>query len=434
MTTTRSLSPNSTGHGSHKQAWTMTLMLVALYMLNWADKAVLGIVAQPLKDEFGFTAAQIGLAGSLFYLTFSLGGFLAGPLNRWMGLRWALVVMAVVWAASMLPMVFAASFAVLIASRCLLGLGEGPNSALANTAAFSWFPEEKRGLPAAAITSGGSIAKIAFAPILAIVTSTFGWRAAFITLAIAALIWVPIWMALWRPGPYGADDRTKGTTGTDPVTRAANRTSLRRAMLTPTFIGGFFAATAMYAIAAMVITWLPSYLEVGLGYSRVTAGSLLAVPSIAAFVCLLSVSALTDRAVSRGANVRLMRAVIPAIGLVICGLSLIAVPYIGSAVLVVVLISVGYGLGMGILPQLNAVMSMIFPRHQVAGGLGIFLALTSFGPLVAPYLSGLIIDGATNPAAGYATAFQAIGVVAVAGAVIALLAVNPARDRAHTAQ
>ncbi|MHA4854468.1 MFS transporter [Rhodococcus sp. MSC1_016] len=434
MTTTRSLSPDSTGTGSHKQAWTMTLMLVALYMLNWADKAVLGIVAQPLKDEFGFTAAQIGLAGSLFYLTFSLGGFLAGPLNRWMGLRWALVLMAVVWAASMLPMVFAASFAVLIASRCLLGLGEGPNSALANTAAFSWFPEEKRGLPAAAITSGGSIAKIAFAPILAIVTSTFGWRAAFITLAIAALIWVPIWMALWRPGPYGEQRNTANKARQDPATRAANRASLRRTMLTPTFIGGFFAATAMYAIAAMVITWLPSYLEVGLGYSRVTAGSLLAVPSIAAFVCLLSASALIDRAISRGANVRLMRAVIPAIGLVICGLSLIAVPYIGSAVLVVALVSIAYGLGIGILPQLNAVMSMIFPRHQVAGGLGIFLALTSLGPLVAPYVSGLIIDGATNPADGYATAFQTIGVVAVIGAVIALLAVNPVRDRAHAHQ
>ncbi|NMD55931.1 MFS transporter [Tsukamurella conjunctivitidis] len=411
----------------------MTLMLVALYMLNWADKAVLGIVAQPLKEELGFTAAQIGLASSLFYLTFSLGGFLAGPLNRWMGLRWALVVMAVVWAASMLPMVFAASFAVLIASRCLLGLGEGPNSALANTAAFSWFPEEKRGLPAAAITSGGSIAKIAFAPVLALVTSVFGWRAAFITLAIAALIWVPIWLALWRPGPFGAERRT-GATEKAPAARAANRASLRRAIVTRTFIGGFLAAAAMYAIAAMVITWLPSYLEVGLGYSRVAAGSLLAVPSIAAFVCLLSVSALIDRAVSRGTNVRLMRVVIPALGLVVCGLSLIVVPYVGSAVLVVVIVSVGYGLGMSILPQLNAVMSMIFPRHQVAGGLGIFLALTSFGPLVAPYVSGLIIDGAALPADGYATAFQAIGVVAVLGAVIALFTVNPVRDRAHAGQ
>ncbi|MCQ4129060.1 MFS transporter [Rhodococcus erythropolis] len=433
MTTTKSLSP-TTGAGTHKQAWTMTLMLVALYMLNWADKAVLGIVAQPLKDEFGFTAAQIGLAGSLFYLTFSLGGFLAGPLNRWLGLRWALVIMAVVWAASMLPMVFAASFAVLIASRCLLGLGEGPNSALANTAAFSWFPEEKRGLPAAAIISGGSIAKIAFAPILAVVTSTFGWRAAFITLAISALVWVPIWMALWRPGPYGEQTDTGKKVRQDPGMRAANRASLRRTMLTPTFIGGFFAATAMYAIAAMVITWLPSYLEVGLGYSRVAAGSMLAFPSIAGFVWMLSISALTDRAVSRGASVRLMRAVIPTLGLVICGLTLVAVPYIGSAVLVVVFISIGYGLGLGILPQLNAVMSMIFPRHQVAGGLGIFLALTSLGPLVAPYITGLIIDGAADPAAGYATAFQAIGAVAVTGAVIALLAVNPTRDRAHVDQ
>lgn len=432
MTTTRSLSSTATNKGSSSQAWTMTLMLAALYMLNWADKAVLGIIAQPLKDEFGFSAAQIGLAGSLFYLTFSLGGFLAGPLNRRLGLRWALVAMAVVWAASMLPMIFAASFAVLIACRCVLGLGEGPNSALANTAAFSWFPEEKRGLPAAAITSGGSIAKIAFAPILAAVTSAFGWRAAFITLAVAALLWIPVWIALWRPGPYGAPESRSSVTERDSTTKAANRASLLRGILTPTFIGGFFAATAMYAIAAMVITWLPSYLEVGLGYSRVAAGSLLAVPSIAALVCVLSLSALTDRALIRGSSVRIMRAVIPATGLAICGLSLIAVPYVSSAVFVVILFSVGYGMGMSILPQLNAVMSMIFPRHQVASGLGIFLALTSFGPLIAPYVSGLIIDGAVNPADGYAAAFQAIGVVAVVGAIIALFTVHPVRDRVLT--
>ncbi|NED67104.1 MFS transporter, partial [Streptomyces sp. SID10244] len=85
-----------------------------LYVINYADKAVLGIIAQPLADELGLRSSQIGLVGSLFFLTFTIGGFFAGALNRWFSLRWALVLLALCWAFAMLPLVAVAAFAVLI--------------------------------------------------------------------------------------------------------------------------------------------------------------------------------------------------------------------------------------------------------------------------------------------------------------------------------
>ena len=50
--------------GSRYQAWSLTLLLVVLYIINTSDKLVLGLVAQPLKEEFGLSASQIGLVGS----------------------------------------------------------------------------------------------------------------------------------------------------------------------------------------------------------------------------------------------------------------------------------------------------------------------------------------------------------------------------------
>lgn len=80
----------------------------------------------------------------------------------------------------------------------------------------------------------------------------------------------------------------------------------------------------------------------------------------------------------------------------------------GLAVLVV---SVGYGVGACIFPLLNAAVSQICPPRQLAGGLGVFLTLMSVGGLVAPYVTGLIVDAASSPAEGYATAFQVFGIV-----------------------
>ncbi|MFD5392560.1 hypothetical protein ACFW95_00345 [Streptomyces sp. NPDC059474] len=49
-------------------------------------------------------------------------------------MKWVLAVLAIGWALCLLPMIVAAGFAVLIVSRLVLGLFEGPSSALIHTA------------------------------------------------------------------------------------------------------------------------------------------------------------------------------------------------------------------------------------------------------------------------------------------------------------
>ncbi len=136
------------GTESRRKAWSLTALLVVLYVVNYGDKAAFGIVAQALKDELGVSAAQIGLVGSLFFFAFTIGGFFAGALNRWLSLRTVLLVLALAWAAAMLPLVVSATFAVLVASRMLLGFAEGPSSALIHTAATRGIPPNAADSPA----------------------------------------------------------------------------------------------------------------------------------------------------------------------------------------------------------------------------------------------------------------------------------------------
>jgi ACS family hexuronate transporter-like MFS transporter len=151
MTQSPATLPTDTApRGSRATAWSLTATLIALYIINWADKAAFGLVAQPLREELGLTASQIGLVGSAFFLTFTVGGFFAGVLDKWLTLRWAMVVMALAWAATMLPILVVGGFAVLLVSRMALGLAEGPSSALLHTAVYSWHPRRSGACPAPA--------------------------------------------------------------------------------------------------------------------------------------------------------------------------------------------------------------------------------------------------------------------------------------------
>ncbi|MBP2366986.1 MFS transporter [Pseudonocardia parietis] len=442
------------GTGSRTRAWGLTGLLVLLYVINWADKAVLGIVAQPLADELGLSASQIGLVGSAFFVTFTIGGFFAGLLDKWMTLKWSLVLLALGWAVAMLPAVLSATFAVLLVSRMVLGFAEGPSGAMIHTGVYSWHPPEKRGVPSACITAAASVAKIAIAPVLALVVATWGWRAAFVTLAVVGVTWCLVWLPTWREGPYGKRAATKPAgapaatkaIGTPAGTKGADTTAAQqdartgpavvavpwgRILRTPTFLGGVAAILPMYAVVTVVLTWLPSYFEEGLGYSRVQAGVMFGFPSIASLLMLFVLTGVSDRLISRGSTSRMLRGVLPATGLLACGLALTALPWFDVPWMAVVVVSVGYSFGASIFPLLNSAISEVVPARQLAGTLGVFLALMATGGLVGPYLTGLVVDAAATPAEGYASAFQIFGVMAVVGAVIALLTVNPERDKAR---
>lgn len=116
--------------------------------------------------------------------------------------------------------------------------------------------------------------------------------------------------------------------------------------------------------------------------------------------------------VTRGASSRILRGVVPGIGLLLCGLTLVTLPYISVPAVAVLLLSVGYGMGSIVFPLFYAGLSEICPPKQTAGALGFFLAIGSVGGLIAPYLTGVIVDSAGDPAAGYALAFQIFGVAA----------------------
>ena len=112
--------------GAPKDAWLIVALLFLFMLVNFADKAVIGIAAVPMMQELRLSPREFGLIGSSFFLLFSVSAIITGFIVNRVQTRWALLVMGLVWALTQFPMLGTVGFATVVACRVALGAGEGP--------------------------------------------------------------------------------------------------------------------------------------------------------------------------------------------------------------------------------------------------------------------------------------------------------------------
>src|SRR5579859_6844672 len=149
-----------------RQAWLIIALLFLFMVINFADKAVIGIAAVPMMQELRLSPREFGLIGSSFFLLFSLSAIVTGFIANRMQTRWVLLIMGLVWALTQFPMLGTVGFATAIGCRVALGAGEGPAYPVALHSAYKWFPDELRTLPTAIIAQGAGIGIMVALPLL----------------------------------------------------------------------------------------------------------------------------------------------------------------------------------------------------------------------------------------------------------------------------
>jgi len=123
-----------------KYAWVIALLLFLFMLINFADKAVIGLAAVPIMNDLQLTPSQFGLVGSSFFFLYAVSGVVTGFVVNRIQTRWALLAMGLIWAVTQFPMAGSVGFTTLIACRVLLGAGEGPAYPVALHSAYKWFP------------------------------------------------------------------------------------------------------------------------------------------------------------------------------------------------------------------------------------------------------------------------------------------------------
>jgi MFS transporter, ACS family, D-galactonate transporter len=410
---------------SPKGAWTIVALLFFFMMINFADKAIIGLAGVPIMTELDLTPKQFGLVGSSFFLLFSVSAVVTGFVVNRVQSKWALLAMGLVWALVQFPMLGTVGIELLIACRIVLGAGEGPAYPVALHAVYKWFPNEQRAIPSAVIAQGSAIGVVIAIPILSAIISNYNWHYAFGALGLVGLLWVAAWALLGKEGsiaePIAADKS------------ATTRVPYRQLLLSPTNLASWCAYFGAYFGLALVLSWFTPYLVKGLGFEQDVAGKLTALPFIVGFFVVIAGSWLSERMMARGSSSRSARGIVSGVAICLGGLALLAAPYAPSVPLKIALIIAGTTLPSVVYILSPAILAEITPLSQRGAVLAINSAIGTAAGIVAPYIMGSVIEGAASAAQGYSNGFVVCGVVTLVGGVIGLVFLRPEQEQAKFA-
>ncbi|MEA3133836.1 MAG: hypothetical protein QOG17_1682 [Gammaproteobacteria bacterium] len=394
--------------------------MVFLFMLiNYADKAVIGLASVPIMRELGLSNAQFGKLGSAFFMLFSVSGVAVGFLANHVRTKSLMSVMAIVWACALLPISWVSSFGLLLLSRVVLGAAEGPAFPVALHAVYKWFVDGQRALPTSVVACGAAFGTGVIAPAITWIIVHHGWHAAFGTLGVAGMAWAGLWFLFAEDGPI---DRVA------PLSGASPGVPYRRLLSSRTAIGVFLAGFGAYWVIALNIVWLANYLVKGLHMAPFKASWIVALPSMMQMILAPLLAWLSQGLARRGISSRASRGLLGALCVITSGLSMICMALLQVGILMVFLIGFGFSIGSVLFTLGSTLIGEISPASQRGAMLGITNSIHTLAGLCAPYVMGLLVDVGANPEAGFRTGYVYAGALVASAGVLAAVLIHPQAD------
>ncbi|CAG4897518.1 MFS transporter [Paraburkholderia gardini] len=417
------------------RAWIVVALVFLFMLINFADKAVIGLAAVPMMHDLGLTPGQLGLVGSSFFVLFSISGIVFGFIANRVKTKWLLAILSIVWAAVQFPLVGAVSFPLLIACRVLLGAGEGPAYALAVHATYKWFDNSRRNIPTAIVQQGANMGMLVAGPCLTWLMIHYDWHAAFLALGVVGAIWTMLWLLLGAEGSVDESSKQDATDAPHSVSVSARaevcapaRVPYRALMSDPTLVGIFLLSFAGFLALSLCFTWFPAYLRLGLGYSATDAGWLFSVIVGAAIPASLVMSWFSQYLFDKGVSSRASRGFITSGAIALTGLTFICMTTGIGAPLKIVCLTLGACFGQLIFLFGPLMIGEVTPPAQRGAWLAINNSIATLAGFVAPALMGRFVGAAHSQAVGFEHGFLFLGSVLVAAGVAALWLIHPERS------
>ena len=405
--------------------WVMLGATLVVLVTMAGFRSTVGILVDPLRDEFGWTTASISLAAGLNLLLYGFGGPFAAALYDRFGLRRCVVTaVSVVALGSLATLRMTEVWQFALLWGVVNGIATGAVSVtLAAVVANRWFVE-RRGLATGILTAANATGQLVFLPGLAWAADAHGWRwSVGAVAAVAVVIVLPTALLLLRDWPSDVGLRAYGAVEDDPVPVPAGNPFLTaigdglvRASSSRTFwllSGSFFicGATTNGLVGTHLI---PAAMDHGIG--QVAAAGLLATIGVFDLVGTLCSGWLTDRYDPR---------VLLAWYYGLRGLSLLALPIvIESQGAGLVAFAVFYGLDwVATVPPTVALTADTFGRARVGVVFGWIFAAHQLGAGIAALAAGAV----ETVFGTYAPAFVGAALLSLVAAFLSTRIARPAR-------
>lgn len=369
----RSLSPT--------YKWRVVAMLWLVCLLNYADRQAIYSVFPLLKSEMHLSDVQLGIIGSSFMWVYAA----ALPLAGWIGDRVSrknLILGGLIfWSLVTLATALSAKYWQLVVFRSLEGLGEAFYFPASMSLISDYHGPQTRskamGLHQSSVYAGTVLGGTA----AGVFAQYYGWRLGFYVFGASGVVLGMLLLGALKEPSRGRADRCNEP-GDDPPAGLVESLSevLRLPMvrlLIAVFVGSNF-------VAAIFLTWMPSYLsrrfDMSLSMSGLNATLWLQAMSMAGVV-VGGIAA--DRAAGRVAAGRVL---VQSLGL-LAGAPFIFLTGWTLRVPLLVLAMAGFGWFKGFYDaSLWASLYDVVPIGRRAAGVGVMNAIGWFGAGAAPVI------------------------------------------------
>lgn len=390
----------------NRLAWMVVLLLFAGSVLNYVDRAVLGVVMPQVRRNLSLTNADYGLAVNAFLVLYMIFYILGGKLADRLGCRRTFLLTIVFWSVASMLHALAQGLRSLCFFRALLGAGEGGYYPTAMRGAAEWFAPENRAKAVGLFLCGLSVGALLTPPIVAWITTLYGWRASFLATGALGLLLVPPWLLLHRriAKIYSQRDpapayRQEADSDSLPEAELSLAEVLKRRKYWCVLAARAMTDSAWY----FYLFWMPGYFQEVRGFDLQMVGRWLWIPYFSADLGALVGAWTSSALIQRGFSLNRGRksVLIPSAMLGALGGCAYFVP---APFLALTVISVALFGHLSWSSNIHTVITEITPRKHLAVLYGITGAAGTLMGAISQPIIGRVVD-----LAGYAPAFVGTG-------------------------
>jgi sugar phosphate permease len=282
--------------------WWICFLLFLTWLVSYIDRSLMPMALPLIADEFHLSPTVMGAVISVFFLGYGAMQLPGGIIADKIGARKSITLGVAAWSVFSFLTGMASSLTSLLWVRVFFGVSEGLHPPAAFKALSTWFPSRERaranGLVMSSNTLGPMIAPILFAAVM----TAFGWRMAFVIVAVPGfLVAIAVYGYLRnRPSEHPRITEAEvAVIGSDGEQQ--ERIGLRELVKYPALWKLFFIYMTWDVTWWGFQAWLPSYLFKVRGFSIGHTGLATALPFAVGFIGVLAAGYVADRTGKRKA-------------------------------------------------------------------------------------------------------------------------------------
>jgi ACS family glucarate transporter-like MFS transporter len=404
-----------------RRGWIYVLTL-ALVTINYMDRAALGVVAQSVRGEFGLSPVQMGYLFSSFLWSYVIFLLPIGVMLDRSTARNINSIGIALWSLAMMATAGVWSFATLLITRLVMGAGEATSIPSCGRIVREWMPAQERGIANVFWSAGSFLGPALGALVVAAITSTWGWRAAFIALGALGFVWL-VCNLIWFDRPENVrwlsdaerkkilSERSAGQP--DEVGVQGSPAVLLDLLKSPSQWGAMIAqASGIYALY-LLLFWMPSYLQDTKHLTIMKTGLYTAIPWAVAVPLSIVIGLISDRALKNDTLLAGGRR----IAVMVCVLlaaTLALVPFTDNTTVILTLFAVSLtGINAAISLNLSLVTDLVHRARDVGKAISLTILSGNLCGLLAPIVTGYVVAGL----GGYDWALWIAGILLLVGAL-----------------